>query len=60
MSEFACVQAIIIDSLDLTAERDAETVFQMGLKPTLLLSTHVHPDYFPYVCRYTVQFLRRK
>eukprot|EP00752_Nemacystus_decipiens_P008946 g7988.t1 len=42
-------EAIIIDSLDFTAERDAEIVFQMGLTPTLLLSTHVHPDYVPFV-----------
>lgn len=27
------------------AERDAETISQMGLKPALLLNTHVHADH---------------
>lgn len=38
-------QAIIIDPVDVTAERDAEMVSQMGLTPTLLLNTHVHADH---------------
>ncbi|CAM9432934.1 unnamed protein product [Pylaiella littoralis] len=38
-------EAIIIDPVDITAERDAEMVSQMGLKPTLLLNTHVHADH---------------
>eukprot|EP00903_Cladosiphon_okamuranus_P015911 g14696.t1 len=38
-------EAIIIDPVDVTAERDAEMVSQMGLKPTLLLNTHVHADH---------------
>ncbi|CAM9916363.1 unnamed protein product, partial [Hapterophycus canaliculatus] len=38
-------EAIIIDPVDTMAERDAEMVLQMGLKPTLLLNTHVHADH---------------
>eukprot|EP00752_Nemacystus_decipiens_P013829 g12278.t1 len=38
-------EAILIDPVDVTAERDAEMVTQMGLKPTLLLNTHVHADH---------------
>lgn len=38
-------QAIIIDPVDVTAERDAEMVSQMGLHLTLVLDTHVHADH---------------
>lgn len=44
-----CKQAIIIDPVDVTAERDAEMMSQMGLKPTLLLNTHVHADHITCV-----------
>lgn len=39
------MQGIIIDPVDVTAERDAEMAAQMGLKVTLLLNTHVHADH---------------
>ncbi|CAM9154763.1 unnamed protein product [Ascophyllum nodosum] len=38
-------EAIIIDPVDVMAERDAEMMIQMGLKPTLLVNTHVHADH---------------
>ncbi|CAN0487929.1 unnamed protein product, partial [Ectocarpus sp. 8 AP-2014] len=38
-------EAVIIDPVDKTAERDSQMVTEMGLKPTLLLNTHVHADH---------------
>ncbi|CAM9904386.1 unnamed protein product [Ectocarpus sp. 6 AP-2014] len=38
-------QAVIIDPVDKTAERDSQMVTEMGLKPTLLLNTHVYADH---------------
>lgn len=31
--------------MDVTAERDAEIMAQMGLEPKLLVNTHVHADH---------------
>lgn len=38
-------QALIIDPVDVTAERDAEMVAQMGLELKLLVDTHIHADH---------------
>lgn len=38
-------QAVVIDPVDTMAERDSQMVTEMGLKPTLLLNTHVHADH---------------
>lgn len=38
-------EALIIDPVDVTAERDAEMVAQMGLELKLLVDTHIHADH---------------
>lgn len=38
-------EAVIIDSVDLTADRDLTTMTEMGLRPLFALSTHVHADH---------------
>eukprot|EP00183_Erythrolobus_madagascarensis_P002593 CAMPEP_0185849912 /NCGR_PEP_ID=MMETSP1354-20130828/4246_1 /TAXON_ID=708628 /ORGANISM="Erythrolobus madagascarensis, Strain CCMP3276" /LENGTH=241 /DNA_ID=CAMNT_0028550521 /DNA_START=210 /DNA_END=935 /DNA_ORIENTATION=+ len=38
-------ECVLIDPVDLTAARDAEIIRELGLKPTLLLNTHVHADH---------------
>lgn len=44
-SRLFLLKGVIIDPVDVTAERDAQMASEMGLKVTLLVNTHVHADH---------------